>query len=283
MKRQNTVIAAAVLGTMLLSACGSSRSPANPSVALPAVADSVLASGGAVSPVRAQALDKAVSADAATGRLAYDAGKLNAAGGPAYDLPDFIAANPLTGVPIPAAVGALGGVKRYDLDGGNVLYLRDPASTHLQYSGLGRLADSGDLNRPDYVSFGTEYRPTANVQAQYVGAVTGTYGSREMFADLRGELDWNSAAPNASTLHIRVENPYAATNDNITDGQVNGWQQAANLAFDTKLQWDNNRFADQNGTAARIYGKNDAAEIGGTFKRDVGGTDFQGAFFGLKQ
>lgn len=181
----------------------------------------------------------------------------------------------------------LGGTAAYSLDtaGDNVVYLRDPAKTGQEYSRIGFTINTNGAGEQAYVAGGTVFVPDDNtsVQAQYSGALLGMYEQKsEVVADFAATLNWGAAA---KTLDVTVSNAHIAT-DNITLDKYVPLQADPRFDFKETLNWDGAaKTFTGGGVKANLYGSQAAGarEVAGTFDREVGGQQYDGAFFGIKQ
>lgn len=169
-------------------------------------------------------------------------------------------------------------VKGYDSpDGKTSVYLRDPAATGFEYQAFGQAIDNNTGKSAGYVVVGkpVAIADHATINATYTGIAMGTYNKEsEVIADMKGTLAWGA---NGKTLTIDTTNSKIAA-QNASANQYTDIKDATQFNFNDKLTWSaqNQRFESKT-AQAHTYGK-DAAEIGGTFSREVKGKAFVGGF-----
>lgn len=172
------------------------------------------------------------------------------------------------------------GVKGLAGSDNTVIFLRDPAAAGFKYQSFGQVFDmSGSAG---YVSVGKIFTPadTATVQATYKGGAMGTYdGASEVVSDMTAKLNWGATV---KTLDVEMTNSQISRN-NIVQGNYVPVTKDARFDMKETLTWDSEQKIFENDIAVgNLYGDN-AAEVGGTFYKEIEGKVYQGAFGGVKQ
>lgn len=172
------------------------------------------------------------------------------------------------------------GVKGYFGDAGQV-YLRDPAAAGFEYQTFGQVFNGP--NSLGYVSVGTAYNPadTANITATYKGGAMGTFdGASEVVSDMTATLNWGA---DAKTLEVTTSNSHISANNIINPGYVPVVKDAR-FDFTETMTWNaaEGQFKNDNATG-RLYGQNEASEVGGTIDKVIDGKAYLGAYGGVKQ
>ncbi len=172
------------------------------------------------------------------------------------------------------------GVKGYYSDTSDV-YLRDPAAAGFEYQTFGQVFDQ--YGSVGYVSVGSVYSPadTANITATYKGGAMGTFdGTSEVISDMTATLNWGA---NAKTLEVTTSNSHISTN-NITNGNYTPISRDTRFDFTETMTWNSTegQFKNDNATG-RLYGQNEASEVGGTIDKMIDGKAYLGAYGGVKQ
>lgn len=172
------------------------------------------------------------------------------------------------------------GVKGYYGDTSDV-FLRDPAAAGFEYQTFGQVFDQrGSLG---YVSVGHTYSPadTANITATYKGGAMGTFdGASEVISDMTAKLNWGASA---KTLEVTTSNSHISTN-NIANTRYTPISKDTRFDFTETMTWNaaESQFKNNNATG-RLYGKNEASEVGGTIDKVIDGKTYLGAYGGVKQ
>lgn len=172
------------------------------------------------------------------------------------------------------------GVKGLAGSDNTVIFLRDPAAAGFKYQSFGQVFDTSGY--AGYVSVGKIFTPadTATVQATYKGGAMGTYdGASEVVSDMTAKLNWGATA---KTLDVEMTNSHIST-DNITRSEYVPVTKDARFDMKETLTWNSADKMFKNDTVkGSLYGDN-AAEVGGTFSKEIEGKVYQGAFGGVKQ
>lgn len=161
-------------------------------------------------------------------------------------------------------------------------YLIDPAAAGFQYQTFGQIF--GDNNRlQSHVTLGITYIPKDNevINATYKGGAIGIYDNRsQVVSDMDAALKWNT---NEKSLTVTLSNSKIST-DNAINNAYTALKPDSRFNIKTTMDWNEKyaEFLGWNGSA-RMYGANDASEIGGVIDKTIDGKDYRAAFGGVKK